>query len=579
MNPNWGLENYGVKIIYDSPKHLDLGAVDIENNKDGSFAGAGVYAGGTVAYYASRLETLDLPTRIIGHSFNTDGHKLRGWGVPFDPRSCVDDTQIAAFALDSTADTSLKDLAKNKHGILYPSFYSMVKKKKGVKTLAEHVQSLMNWTYDPVWENKRLNDTVKWDFQPSELPVELLAAYNIMDCYVTWLEFNRTANTTPAYYRTLNMPLSYVLFNMEELGVKFDQTKRAELQVILETRLAELQIAISNVLGPINLDSPKQLLEALQGIGLDPKWKGKPSTDKRGLAKFVGNPLIDNLLQFSTYSTLLTSYVQKYEAYGDSIIHPWFGQCKTRTARLACSNPNLQQIPVKTELGKYFRRMFVPTRKGYSLFAADFGQIEPRILAHDSKDKALCQMFKDGIDFHDFTSQRMGIDRATAKVLNLSVGYRATRFSVARQLKVDQWEAQRAIDKWWSMFPRLAEWEEQVICKARNDGGVYTMDGRFIPVDHLNDSDQFSREHAERMAINNKVQGTAGEINTRALIGLDNHGAELSISIHDEAVGEVQSHLAEMILPRYTKIMEECIKLDVPLVVNMKSGNNWEECK
>jgi len=187
-------------------------------------------------------------------------------------------------------------------------------------------------------------------------------------------------------------------------------------------------------------------------------------------------------------------------------------------------------------------------------------------------------MFNDGINFHRFTADRMGMSKDRAKVLNLSVGYRATSKSVSQQLKCSEEEAQIEIDRWWKMFPRLREWEAEVIAKCRADGFVTTLFGRKIKIEGINDPNSWKREAAERDAINNLVQGSAAEIMKKALIDLDAANADIRVTVHDEALIEVPEDQAETLSKKYQELMEKCVSLNVPLVCEWRVGKSWAEC-
>jgi DNA polymerase-1 len=235
---------------------------------------------------------------------------------------------------------------------------------------------------------------------------------------------------------------------------------------------------------------------------------------------------------------------------------------------------------IQTSLeGSAIRSAFVPGA-GALFWDGDFGQIEPRIMAHLSEDSVLSAMFNDGINFHRFTAERMGISKDRAKVLNLSVGYRATSKSVSAQLKCTEAEAQKEINAWWKMFPRLREWEAEVIAKARADGYVTTLFGRRIKLENISSSVPWQREAAERDAINNLVQGSAAEIMKKALIALDKEGADIRVTVHDEALIEIPNDAElDKKANRYAEVMGNCVTLKVPLVVEHRTGKSWQEAK
>lgn len=383
------------------------------------------------------------------------------------------------------------------------------------------------------------------------------------------------------YYEKIEKPCASIFQKMSNRGLRVDLKYLSHLRSSLEAQKKPIEDSIYNELGQINLNSPKQLLEALNGKEIYPTLKGRPSTDKRALERFKEMGCMSNLLKFSEIQTLLSSFVYAYLERGQEVVHPFFNQCGTRTGRLSCSNPNLLQIPRRTENGKLVRRMFIP-REGMLMGDCDFGQIEPRVLAHLSKDPAMCQMFNDGIDFHEFTATKLGIDRDRAKILNLSVGYRATFKSVSTQLRCSDGEAQQQINSWWALFPTLRRWQDRLIYEARISGFCTTLLGRRIKVDNLSHGNSWRREGAERQLINNITQGSAAEIMKMAMIEINKRQSIFSpdfgllVQVYDELVCE--SSDMEWDIQKVKMQMEDCIRLDVPLVVEAKFGNNWAEC-
>lgn len=377
-------------------------------------------------------------------------------------------------------------------------------------------------------------------------------------------------------YEKIEKPCSAIFQTMSNRGIRVDLPYVQGLKTMLEEQKAPIEAEIKNELGTINLNSPKQLLGALNAKGITPYLKGKPSTDKRALERFRDTPIVSRLLNYSQLDTLLSSFVYPYLERGTSTVHPFFNQVGTRTGRLSCSNPNLLQIPKHTENGKLVRKMFI-ARSGMLLGDCDFGQIEPRILAHFSKDENLCRLFNDGIDFHSFTAERLGITRDRAKVLNLSVGYRATFKSVGQQLKCSDSEAQNEIDKWWSLFPSLRRWQESLIYESKRSGFCSTLLGRRIRIDDLTHGNSWRREGAERQLINNITQGSAAEVMKLAMIKTVQHIPYLGllIQVYDQLVFEADITKMPAIMEAVKYCMESCIALEVPLTGDCKQGLNW----
>ena len=540
-------------------------AVDVEHDEQGNLVGIGVYDGQKSFYFTdvtSLLSRILCSSELLAHNGKGDRDSLRQWGIPVTDKQMVWDTELISHIIDSSRrGYGLKKLAKEDLGIEYPSYDDIVGKKSH-----KIRRTLDSW------------------------PIEIVSRYNALDCFATYklyqqqkknLNYSSPTCETEIYFQDIEKPISLILADMENRGIRVDLRYLSSLRDSLEAQKRPLEEAIKNALGHINLNSPKQLLEALNAKEIYPQLKGKPSTDKRALESWRSNNIVSTLLAYGELDTLLSSFVYPYLARGTSVVHPFFNQCGTRTGRLSCSNPNLLQIPRRTDNGKLVRKMFIP-REGMSMGDCDFGQIEPRVLAHLSKDAVLCKMFNDGIDFHDFTSQRLGITRDKAKVLNLSVGYRATFKSVQAQLGGTREEAQQQIDKWWSLFPALRRWQESLIYETRRSGFCTTLLGRRIKIDNLTTGNLWHCEAAERQLINNITQGSAAEIMKMAMLKISDCANHLSpsfgllVQVYDELLFE--SPTIEEDSKIVVHCMENSVKLDVPLTVDCKTGANWASC-
>lgn len=557
----WGVSNHGIPLYVNAGlRQFNAGcSLDVEDDESGGFVGIGIYDG-EACYYWSDWELakqLTLP-KFVAHNGASDIAKLKKWGFKVDDSFLVWDTFLMAHVIDSSRrDYSLENLSKLDLGISQPKYEDITGSKKS----ASHV------TLD-------------------KLPVELVAEYNALQTFTTFklykhqLQQINSKNEEMHYCRKIEQPVSTIFRAMESRGIRIDLDYLKELKEHLEEQKQPIEESIKNELGDINLNSPKQLLEALNGKGITPEFKGKPSTDKRALSIYQNknkDPLLAQLLEFSELETLLSSFVNPYLERGQEIAHPWFNQAGTRTGRPSCSNPNLLQIPKRTDNGKLVRRMFI-ARVGYLFGDCDYGQIEPRIMAHLSKDKAMCLMFNSGVKFHDFTNERMKMDDYDkAKVLNLSVGYRATFKSVAQQLKCSDHQAQKEIDTWWGMFPGLRYWQDKLIWQSKKDGYCTTLMGRRIKIEGLNEYNKWKREAAVRQLLNNIIQGSASEIMKLAMIKVDEIPQVFPlIQVYDQLVFEVKNEAMVMVVK---ETMEKAVKLDVPLVVEAKSGLNWAEVK
>jgi DNA polymerase-1 len=380
------------------------------------------------------------------------------------------------------------------------------------------------------------------------------------------------------YFRQIEQPVSVVFESMFSKGIRIDIPYLTKLEAELSSKRSVIEKEIKNELGDINLNSPPQLLRALNEKEIYPEFKGKASTDKRALSRLERLPIVQRLLAYSEFDTLLSNFVYPYLERKKEVVHPNYLQTGTRTGRPSCSNPNLLQIPRKTENGKLVRRMFIP--KTDNLFGElDYGQIEPRLLAHLSGDTQMLQMFNEGIDFHTFTADKLCISREAAKVLNLSVGYRATFKSVSQQLKCSDQEAQKQIDAWWSAFPQLHAWQNRLIWQTKRDGFFTTLMGRRIKVDGLNEYNKWKREYAERQLINNVAQAPATEIMKKAMIAVHKAGINILVQVYDSLlIEEKKTHIEEAVQLTKT-LMMNTTKLNVPLTVDTGIGANWTECK
>lgn len=570
----WGPEKYGVKL-YINPdwgiNFYDGMSLDVEDDEAGNCIGIGMYSPElNCCYYWNDKESLRQltfvyrTTKFIAHNGRTDIAKLQKWGFDVSEANLMWDTQIFAHLIDSSRPNyGLKALAKEELNIEYPSYEDLT----GKKTSKNHI------TLD-------------------KLPLEVTANYNAMDCLATYRLYEKqqkglhSTQIQPLshYYFEIEKPLAFVLQRMEQRGVRIDLPYvKNELKPYLEKQKEPLEKAIKNELGDINLNSWQQKLEALAKKKIFPikpfgKNKGKPSTDESALEKFQHIPVVANLLAYSKIQKLTSTYVDPYIESGIETVHPYFNQCGTRTGRFSCSGPNLQNIPVHTEDGKRVRRMYIP-REGYLFGEADYGQGEPHMLAVLSKNPKMIEMFNRGIDFHTFFANGMNIPREVAKVFDLETYYGATEYGVARTLNCTEFEAQKAIEKAWNLFPGLEDWRNQLIYETKKRGYFTTLFGRRIKVDNLDEYNKWKREAAQRQLMNNICQASLGEVVKKAMIAVDKAGIDILVQVHDSLLLEMPKEYAEEQMSEAMNLMNNCVKLDVPLVTDGHIADNWSDCK
>jgi DNA polymerase-1 len=347
-----------------------------------------------------------------------------------------------------------------------------------------------------------------------------------------------------------------------------------------------------------NLGSPKQLTEILyeeQGLPVTRKTpKGAPSTAEDVLAELaLDYELPQVILDYRSVSKLKSTYTDKLPSLvaGDGRIHTSYHQAVAATGRLSSSDPNLQNIPIRTPEGRRIRQAFVPAR-GYRLLAADYSQIELRIMAHLSQDEGLLKAFAEDADVHRATAAEVfgtALDKVTAeqrrsaKAINFGLIYGMSAFGLARQLGIGRSEAQEYVDRYFERYPGVHDYMERTRKQARDDGFVETIAGRRLYLPEIRSRNAQRRQYAERSAINAPMQGTAADIIKRAMI--DVHGwlvgdgidARLIMQVHDELVLEVASDAADEVRKQVIQRMSRAAELDVPLKVDAATGANWDE--
>ena len=401
-------------------------------------------------------------------------------------------------------------------------------------------------------------------------------------------------------YQDIEQPLVPILLDMEETGVLVDRKMLAKQSGELGKKMAELEAKAHELAGgPFNLGSPKQLQQILfeqQELPIIRKTpKGQPSTAEDVLVELASDyELPAVIIDYRGVSKLKSTYTDKLplminERTGR--IHTSYHQAVTATGRLSSSDPNLQNIPIRTEEGRRIRQAFVAP-EGSVLLAADYSQIELRIMAHLSADKGLLNAFEKEQDVHRATAAEvfeMALDEVTddqrrsAKAINFGLMYGMSAFGLAKQLGISRGEAQEYVDLYFDRYPGVKQYMDDIRAKASEKGFVETVFGRRLYLPEINARNAQRRQYAERSAINAPMQGTAADIIKRAMIAVhrwlvdEQPGARMIMQVHDELVFEVEADKIAPVSERVVKLMSAAAELAVPLKVEAGVGSNWDE--
>ena len=407
-------------------------------------------------------------------------------------------------------------------------------------------------------------------------------------------------NGMAALYRDMELPLCDVLYHMEKRGIRIDRNQLEQFGDMLTRRIADCEkVIFSYSDGTFNINSPKQLGEVLfDKLGLPPSKKTQKgySTNAEVLEKLKDkHPIIPAIMDYRMLTKLKSTYADGLlkEIGEDGRVHTTFQNLVTATGRLSSTEPNLQNIPVRTDLGAEIRKMFVP-EPGCVLVDADYSQIELRVLAHIADDQAMQKAFCDRVDIHTATaSQVFGIpveevtplQRRHAKAVNFGIVYGISEFSLAEDIGVSRYEAREYIDNYLANYSGVRSYMKQVVADARESGFTRTLYGRRRYVPELKSSNFNVRSAAERVTLNTPIQGTAADIIKLAMIRVENALAEsfpeakLLLQVHDELIVECPEEQAEAVAALVSREMEGVAQLKVPLTAEAHFGKSWYEAK
>ncbi|WP_459623681.1 DNA polymerase I [Dickeya oryzae] len=549
---------------------------------------------GEAAYLPLGHDYLDAPTQLdrdtvlvrlkpllenesigkIGQNLKFDKGVMARYGI--DLRGIVFDTMLESYVLDSVAG------------------------RHDMDSLSERYLQHKTITFEDIAGKGKNQLTF------NQIPLEQAAVYAAEDADVT-LRLHETlwAKLEPQQdlckvFKNIDMPLVPVLSRMERTGVLIDTTILAEHSQELTQRLAELEVQAHELAGEaFNLASPKQLgailYEKLQLPVIKKTPKGAPSTNEEVLAELaLDYPLPKLILEHRGLAKLKSTYTDKLPQMINPLtkrVHTSYHQAVTATGRLSSSDPNLQNIPVRNEEGRRIRQAFIAPQ-GYQILAADYSQIELRIMAHLSRDAGLLKAFSEGLDIHRATAAEvfgLPLDKVTteqrrsAKAINFGLIYGMSAFGLSRQLGIARNEAQKYMNLYFERYPGVQEYMERTRQQAAEQGYVSTLDGRRLYLPDIHSRNAMSRKAAERAAINAPMQGTAADIIKKAMIAIDDWLqqekplATMLMQVHDELVFEVHHSVLDEVSAKIRNLMEGCMQLDVPLQVDIGTGSNWDQ--
>ena len=585
-----------------------------------------------VPYFAFDTETTSvnvMDAELVGISFAIDNHEA--WYVPI-PADQVKAREIVDMLRPILENEAVEKIAQN------AKFdYSMLK-RYGVEvsdplfdTMIAHyllqpeMQHNMDYLsevylkYRPIPTSDLINTKAKksseslFDFDEEEkpqtmreVPVDKVMQYCCEDSDVTLQLYKVFKNELKKeklekLFYEIEMPLVKVLADMELTGVRIDVAALKESEGILNQELKNIEARITELAGhPFNPLSPKAVGTVLfDEMKLDPKAKktksGQYTTSEEVLQKLRDkSPIIDEILNYRGVKKLLSTYIEALPQeinHRTGRIHAQFNQTVTATGRLSSSNPNLQNIPIRDELGRELRKAFIPD-EGEVFFSADYSQIELRLMAHLSQDPNMTEAFLSGEDIHTATAAKIyhlpvgevtKLQRTKAKTANFGIIYGISVFGLASRLNIPRSEAKQLIDGYFVTYPKVQEYMNKSIEVAREKGYVETLFGRKRVLADISSANATVRGYAERNAINAPIQGTAADIIKIAMVRIarrirkEKLNAKLLIQVHDELNFSVPQNELEKLQALVLEEMAGAVKLRVPLIADCGSGSNWLE--
>jgi DNA polymerase-1 len=390
------------------------------------------------------------------------------------------------------------------------------------------------------------------------------------------------------------------MLKLERNGAFVDETSLFNQQIEVKAEMMKIQTEAFEVAGDeFNLESPKQIQQILfseEGFGLEPKKKtakGQPSTNEEAL-KLLDHPLVDLIMSYRTLTKLNSTYLEalpKQINRKTGRLHTSYHQAVTATGRLSSSKPNFQNIPIRTERGAQIRSAFIANKENVIL-AADYSQIELRIMAHISQDMNLIEAFNNNVDVHSATASQVfdtelsnvtKDQRRKAKAINFGLIYGMSAFGLAKQIDVSRTEAKQYIDGYFENYPGVLRFMDETKERAKEQGFVETILGRRLYLPQINAKNKMLQQHALRTAINAPMQGSSADIIKKAMLDIqswidrENNGVKMIMQVHDELVFELQADKAKEYGEIIRTMMSDTLKLSIPLEVDVGIGLNWQE--
>jgi len=516
----------------------------------------------------------DKEAKKIGHNLKYDSHIFANHGIELNGTDF--DSMLESYVLNSTATRhNLNAVAKRYLNLDTTSYEDVA--GKGAKQIG--------------FNQVNLEDAIHYAAEDADVSFQLHQTL-----HPKLMEINSLAKL----YTDIEAPLLKVLQTIERNGVLIDESMLQKQSDQFAITLKELESKAHSLAGAeFNLNSPKQLQEILYdklSLPILKKTpKGQPSTAESVLQRLAEDfPIVQTILNYRTTAKLKTTYTDKLPLMinqDTGRVHTSYHQAVTATGRLSSSDPNLQNIPIRTVEGRRIRQAFIAP-KGFQILAADYSQIELRIMAHNSQDPGLLDAFQAGLDIHQATAAEIfAVDlqsvsaeqRRSAKAINFGLIYGMSAFGLTRQLGITRGDAQEYIELYFARYPKVKEYMDAIRNQARESGFVETVFGRRLYLPDIDSRNYQRRQYAERSAINAPMQGTAADIIKKAMIDLEQRlvaesiNAKIIMQVHDELVLEVEDSSVGAVSELVTEAMGKAADLDVALKVDLGVGENWDQ--